>query len=221
MERVNELTKDCFNAIRQIRNLDTMGMPSPESLYTRLTGFIDALLKRGPKEGLAERDVAEMAYAIVALADEIALSQGEPLHSYWLGHMLQLRYFNENLAGEGFFRRLEPLRRDARRVEVLHVYYLCLLFGFQGQYAVRGGEVELLSLIETLHKEMSRSLEFPEELAPDAEPPDEAVVRRRRSPVLWLSLAAVLGAVAVYVGLKMSASSEGEAVVRHVSEMER
>jgi type VI secretion system protein ImpK len=221
MERVNELTKDCFNAIRQIRNLDTMGMPAPEVLHSRLTGFIDALLKRGPKEGLPERDVAEMAYAIVALADEIALSQGEPLHSYWLGHMLQLRYFNENLAGEGFFRRLEALRRDARRAEVLEVYYLCLLFGFQGQYAVRGGEVELLALIETLHKEMGRVLDYPEELAPDAEPPDEAVVRRRRSPVIWLSAAAVLGAVAVYAGLKASAASEGDTVVRHILDESR
>ena len=60
------------------------------------------------------------------------------IRDVWMSNPLQLHYFNENLAGEGFFYRLERILADPRRVEALRVYYLCLLFGFQGKYAVRG-----------------------------------------------------------------------------------
>ena len=51
MTRITELTKDCFNAINQIREAQEGMAPPPETLHQRLRGFIDALLERGPREG--------------------------------------------------------------------------------------------------------------------------------------------------------------------------
>lgn len=209
MKKVTELTKDCFNAISQIREAQEGVSPPPELLHQRLRGYVDALLERGPREGFQERDVRDMAYALVALADEMALAMSENVRRYWMGNLLQLRYFNENVAGEGFFVRLEALRRDARRIEVLEVYYLCLLFGFQGKYAIRGGEIELLNLIDALRGELAQALDVPDELSPSAERPDDFVRKSRsRMPFLWVAVGALALAVGVYAALRMSIASE-------------
>jgi type VI secretion system protein ImpK len=193
--------------------------PPPEILHQRLRGFIDALIERGPREGHQERDVMDMAYALVALADEMAMSMSESVRRYWMGNLLQLRYFNENVAGEGFFTRMEALRRPPQRLEVLEVYYLCLLFGFQGKYAVRGGEIELLNLIEVVRTELSQALDVPDELSPSGERPDDAVLKARgRMPLIWVSVGALVLAVGVYVALRISIGNEGAAARERIAE---
>ena len=210
MKKVTDLTKDCFNAINQIREAQEGVAPPPELLHQRLRGFVDALLDRGPREGYQERDVRDMAYALVALADEMAQGMSENVRRYWTANLLQLRYFNENVAGDGFFTRLEAARRDARRIEVLEVYYLCLLLGFQGKYAIRGGEIELLNLIDALRGELAQALDIPDELSPSAERPDDFVRKARgRMPFLWVAVGALALAVGVYAALRVSIGNEG------------
>ena len=210
MKKITELTKDCFNAINQIREAQEGIAPPPELLHQRLRGFVDDLLERGPREGYQERDVRDMAYALVALADEMALGMSENVRRYWMANLLQLRYFNENVAGEGFFGKLESVRRDARRTEVLEVFYLCLLLGFQGKYAIRGGEIELLNLIDALRGELSQSLDIPNELSPSAERPDDFVRKRRgRLSFLWVAVGALALAVGIYAALRVSIGNEG------------
>jgi type VI secretion system protein ImpK len=219
MKKITDLTKDCFNAINQIREAQDGMAPPPDLLHQRLRGFIDALIERGPREGYQERDVHEMAYALVALADEMALGMSESVRRYWMTNLLQLKYFNENVAGEGFFQRLENIRRDPRKIEVLEVYYLCLLFGFQGKYAVRGGEIELMNLIDALRTELSQALDMPDELSPSGERPDDAVIRRRgRMSFLWVAVASLLLAVGCYVFLRMSIGNEAAATRDRLTE---
>ncbi len=219
MKRITELTKDCFNAINQIREAGEGMAPPAEILHKSLRGYIDALIERGPRHGYQERDVHDMAYALVALADEMALSLSESVRRFWMGNLLQLKYFNENVAGEGFFQRLEAMRRDPRKVEVVEVYYLCLLFGFQGKYAIRGGEIELMNLIETLRVELSQALDIPDELSPSAERPDDAVFKKRgRMGFLWVSVGALMLAVSVYVALRVSIGNEGAAARDRIAE---
>jgi type VI secretion system protein ImpK len=210
MKKVTDLTKDCFNAINQLREAQEGVAPAPEILHQRLRGFIDALLERGPREGYQERDVRDMAYALVALADEMALAMSDNVRRYWMANLLQLRYFNENVAGDGFFTHLEGVRRDPRRIEVLEVYYLCLLLGFQGKYAIRGGEIELLNLIDALRGELAQALDIPDELSPSAERPDDFVRKRRGGlPFLWVAIGALALAVGVYAALRVSIGNEG------------
>lgn len=116
MDKVNEVTKDCFNALVQIRNLADDGFLAPEMLHARVKGFIDELFRSGQRAGIYERDLHDMAYAIVALADEVAMRKSGSIRDVWLSNPLQLQYFSENLAGEGFFFRLEQLLADPRRV---------------------------------------------------------------------------------------------------------
>jgi type VI secretion system protein ImpK len=219
MDTVDEVTSECFNALIQLREHEGP-VASPDLIHQRLSGFVDGVKSRAREHGLADRDAQDMLYAIVALADEIALSKPEPLRGAWVVHPLQMQYFNENLAGEGFFERLEAIRRDRRRVDVLRVYYLCLLFGFQGRYAVRGGELELMRIVDSVRADIEAGMEIPDDLSPNGEPPDEPMVQHGgRNPFLWVSLGIFAIAIAVFVGLKVSLDGKAADLADRVEEL--
>ena len=79
MDRVNEVTRDCFNALVQIRNLPEEGLLAPETFHARMTGFLDELFARGSRAGMSDRDVQDIAYAMAALAVLDALTGYERL----------------------------------------------------------------------------------------------------------------------------------------------
>jgi type VI secretion system protein ImpK len=221
MDTVDEVTSECFNALNQLREYDGPAA-SPDLIHQRLCGFIDGVKQRAREHGIADRDAQDMIYALVALADEIALSKPEPLRGAWIVHPLQLQYFNENLAGEGFFDRMEAIRRDRRRVDVLKVYYLCLVFGFQGRYAIRGGELELMRIVESIRTDVEAGMDVPEDLSPAGEPPDEPQVQHGgRNPFLWVSLGIFAIAIAVFVGLKVSLDGRANELNDRVEELTR
>jgi type VI secretion system protein ImpK len=204
MNVVNEIVAECFHAVTQLREIEGP-VSSPETIHHRLASYVDAARERARERGLSQRDADDVAYAIVALIDEVAMGKEEPLRGYWMSNALQLKLFNENLAGEGFFSRLGELRRDPRRADVLRVYYECLLFGFQGKYSVRGGDLELMRLIDSLRPEIERQIEPPDPLAPAGLPPDMAELKRRgRNPLLWVALGVCALAIALFIGLKLS-----------------
>lgn len=208
MNRVHAATQYCFGAISQIRRLDPSDLPLPELLHQRLNGFVEEMRALLRKSGFDNQDVEDITYAVVALADEVALNSGELISSYWMTNLLQFKYFRENTAGDGFFSRLEIVRRDPSRKDVLEVFTLCLLFGFQGKYRIRGGELELMTLTESLKRDALRPAINTELLSPHGERPTEAIVGVRRNGVLVLAAAAAVAiAVLLYGGLRLSLAS--------------
>jgi type VI secretion system protein ImpK len=221
MDKINEITSECFIALSQLRELDG-GAIAPQAVHGRLKGFVDALRTRAREAGMSGREADDVAYAIVALADEIAMGKPEPLRGYWMGQPLQLVFFNETLAGEGFFARLAEIRRDPRRGDTLRVYYQCLLFGFQGKFSIRGGDLELMRLIDSLRPEVERNIEPPDSLSPAGEPPDEPLVRASSNNLfLYLALGMFAAAIAVFVGLKLSLSRQIAELAARVAELSR
>lgn len=220
MDRVNEVTKEVFNALAQIRRADERSQPMPEMLYQRMRSFIDRAMRRAGELGFSQQDIQDIGYALVGLTDELVMSKGGELRDYWLPRSLQLQLFNTNVAGEGFFNNLQNLRHDPSRMEVLKVYYLCLLFGFQGQYRVRGGEIELASIVEDVGSVLSRAGMIGDTtLAPHAARPQENLGGvRSHMPLVWISLAAVVVAVGIYVGLQLSVNSQADDLIEHIQQ---
>jgi type VI secretion system protein ImpK len=218
MDQIDEITRDCFNAIIQLRRIDPGSSPDPNLLHRRLCNFIDGMINKARQMRIAEADMADAAYAVVALADEVALAMPGAVASFWMYNLLQLRYFNENLAGENFFRRAEQLRADPRRYAVLRVYYLCLLFGFQGRYRISGGENERMAFVESLQQDLVRTKMMQDEiLAPRGNRPAMASSRVRRNlPILWLSGAAIGCALLINLVLHISLSSGVRDVVDRI-----
>jgi type VI secretion system protein ImpK len=221
MDKINEITSECFIALSQLRDLDSPAI-SPELVHDRMKGFVEAMRGRAREQGLPGRDTEDMAYAIVALADEVAMGKPEPIRGYWMGRPLQLGFFNETLAGEGFFTRLAELRRDPRRADTLRIYYQCLLLGFQGKYSIRGGDLELMRLIDTLRPEIERHIEAPDTLSPAGDPPDEPLLRASgKNTFLWVALGVFAVAIAVFVGLRLSLSHQVADLAARVDELGR
>ena len=85
--------------------------------------------------------IQHVKYAMAALIDEIILHSSWKGSVEWLGQPLQLYFFAEHLAGEGFFTRLDMLRLDPiNNCDLLEVYYVCLQLGFSGIYRIKGQE---------------------------------------------------------------------------------
>jgi type VI secretion system protein ImpK len=221
MDRVNEVTKEVFNALAQIRRADDRSQPMPEMLYQRMRSFIDRAMRRASELGFSQQDVQDIGYALVGLTDELVMSKGGELRDYWLPRSLQLQLFNTNIAGEGFFNNLQNIRHDPSRMEVLKVYYLCLLFGFQGQYRVRGGEIELASIIEDVGASLSRAGMIREAgLAPHAARPQENVGgTRSHMPLVYISIAAVAASLGIYFFLQYMVDKQAETLVEHLDEL--
>lgn len=221
MDRIDDLTADVFNFLIQLRRLDANAQPPPETVLQRLRTLIDTMGKRAGDLGLSREDVLEITYAIVALADEAAIFAGGNLRQYWMQRPLALQYFNEAVAGENFFNRVNALRQDPRRIDVVRVYYTCLVLGFQGKYRVRGGEAELAAVMDQLAGDLSRAgLLGPELLSVHGDRPAGEVRTRTRAdlPVVGLAAAAVVISLVLYVGLRISLSGEVNTVLNRIAQ---
>jgi len=220
MDRVTEITKDGFNAVTQLRATDDLAGVHPEQLHTRLCGFVDELLRRAAAAGFGREEANDLAYPVVALADEVVLSRGgDELRAFWSARPLQLHFFKENVAGEEFFTRLDAIRRDPRRAELLRAYYLALVLGFQGRYRVRGGDLELMGLVDGLARELAKGRKSDEEaLSPSGERPSGGLVDARRAgPLLLIAGGALVVAIILYIGLRFSLASGTDAVVSRIA----
>jgi type VI secretion system protein ImpK len=221
MDRIDDLTADVFNFLIQLRRLDANAQPPPETVLQRLRTLIDTMGKRAADLGFSREDVLEITYAIVALADEAAIFAGGALRQFWMQRPLALQYFNEAVAGENFFNRVVALRQDPRRVEVVRVYYTCLVLGFQGKYRVRGGEAELAAIMDQLAGDLSRAgLLGPELLSVHGDRPAGEVRTRTRAdlPVVGLAAAAVVISLVLYVGLRISLGNEVSTVLNRIAQ---
>ena len=211
MDRVTEITEAVFNALSQIIVMDSDSVPMPEMVHQQLTIYVEQAARSASKAGFSQSDTEDIRYALVALIDETMLQRGGALREFWLPRVLQLRYFNENVAGEAFFARLDSIRKDPNRRDVLRVYFLCMLFGFQGQYRIRGGQVELADIMDRVRDDLQRSniLNGDLPLSPRGPRPTEPIADSRRNLLLvWVSLVAATASILLYIGLKLSLVSQ-------------
>jgi type VI secretion system protein ImpK len=223
MDRIDELTADCFNFLIQLRRTDPNAQPPPESVQQRMRSLIENMQRRGLDLNLSREDILEISYAIVALADEVAVYYGsQNLRQFWLSRPLQLSLFQTNVAGDQFYDRLAALRQDPRRIEVVRVYYMCLVLGFQGKYRVQGGEAPLQAEIDRLAGDLGKANLFgPEQLSQHGErPPGEAVSGTKAAlPIVGLAVGAVVIALVFYVALRVSLSNEVSSVLDRITQL--
>lgn len=163
-----------------------------------------ALVLKAPAE-----DVYLSKFAFCALVDETMLMSPSAARAEWERKPLQLELFGEQLAGERFFHHLEKLRSETPpRLQVLEVFHLCLLLGFQGQYALEGSE-KLGYLTARLGDDLAHIKGKRASFAPHWAPPDQIMNALRNDVPLWVigSVFACLGLLA-FTGLRWSLAQQ-------------
>lgn len=182
----------------------------PDGFRSRMKQALREIASTAARKGYSAEDVQEANFAVVAFLDETVLTV-DPSAGEWAKKSLGEELFAQRSAGEVFFKRLETLRanRDSLALaEVLEVYYLCLLLGYEGKFA-GGAKAELQLLMTNLRDRIERIFGRNPEFSPDGALPDEPVgVAPAADPLdrqaKLFALAALILAVLCFLGFSLS-----------------
>lgn len=121
---------------------ETANLGQPDQLRRLLNSYFKDFERSALSHRKSPEAVELVRYALAAFIDETIVNTENNCRETWIANPLAVTYFNDSLAGENFFKRLESLLPDMQRnLETLEVYYLCLALGFQGRYRLSGPEV--------------------------------------------------------------------------------
>lgn len=121
---------------------ETANLGQADQLKRLLTAYFKDFERTCLSHGKPAEAVEQGKYALAAFIDETIINSESSVRETWIAEPLQTAFFNDNLAGENFFKRLEAMLPDLKRnLEVIEVYYLALALGFQGRYRLSGPEV--------------------------------------------------------------------------------
>lgn len=111
-----------------------------------LREFEDRALRHRYRESIVQ--VAK--FGLASFIDETVLTNNFPLKEDWEKYPLQLEYFGEQLAGNKFYDKLEAMIRQIEvTADAVEVYYVCMLLGFKGRFAVYDKEKLLATMQKT------------------------------------------------------------------------
>lgn len=177
-------------------------MGSAAELRQRLQVALDNMVGSGRAAGIAEPDLADMRYAVVAFLDEQILKSNWPGRNEWMSQPLQLVLFNQYTAGEHFFTRLRALLGEGRS-EAIAAYQLCLSLGFRGQFGTGGDPAALSGFSQAALQQVARSLPRADKLGPHAVPAERAEqVKSTNAPLIAFAAGGLLIALGLLFGLE-------------------
>lgn len=172
-----------------------------EAFRAHVKSLLAAADQEARAAGYSPEYVRNAVYAFIAFLDESVLNSNQPMFSSWPRQPLQEEIFGEHVAGENFFRHLRQLlgEQDSEQLaDVLEVYELCLVLGFEGRYSA--GEKGELHWFTTAAAEKIARIRGPAgPLSPQWGPGAEESLPRARDP--WLMRLGVAAAVLLTVAL--------------------
>jgi type VI secretion system protein ImpK len=121
-----------------------------ESFRRRMKATLQEVEQVAVTAGYDVRDVRDTHFAVVAFLDSVVLHSKDPVRTEWERKTLQEELFGKSDAGIVFFEKLEHFRsrQDSRQLaDILEVYLLCLLLGFEGRYS-GGARGELDGIVQ-------------------------------------------------------------------------
>jgi type VI secretion system protein ImpK len=146
-----------------------------ETFRRRIKASLSEINRDAGLREFSSEEIDQAHFAIVAFLDEAVLTSNDPSVSSWGKKSLQEELFGQAHAGEDYFRRLDELmaRRDSPHLaDILEVYLLCLLLGYEGHYALRN-KAELHMLIDEVRQRVDRIRGHSPRFSPEVDLPME------------------------------------------------
>lgn len=171
------------------------GIVQPSNdLRPKIAAMLQDFEKRAERYRFSPKIIQVSKFALASFVDETVLTNNFPLKDEWEKYPLQLEYFGEQLAGDKFFDKLEAMLKQIEITQdAVEVYYVCMLLGFKGRYAVYEKEKLLAIMQKTANALVKVGKIKPVELSPhwfandQPKPPEE-----RRMPT-WAKISAFAG----------------------------
>ncbi|NNE66500.1 MAG: DotU family type IV/VI secretion system protein [Pyrinomonadaceae bacterium] len=175
------------------------------SLRPKVAKLLDEFEKRGERYRFNHKVVRVAKFALASFVDETVLTNNFPLKDEWEKYPLQLEYFGEQLAGNKFFDKLEAMLKQMKvTADAVEVYYVCMLLGFKGRYAVYDQD-KLISIMRKTAKALLKAGKLvPTELSPNWLVNDQPAPPKKRGMPSWAKISAFAGvalALVVYMGM--------------------
>jgi len=200
--------QEVFAAIVRLR-FRRQDVPNADAFRSQIKQALRSAEQEAVSRGYKPDDVNRAIFVIVGFLDESVLTSRNPAFAEWPRLPLQAELFGHQLAGEVVFQELQKIlgRPDSpEAADLLEVFDLCLLLGFQGKYAA-GGRGDLIAIMAMVKEKIQR-VRGPSPLSPRGGLPTDAVWFNRTDPLIRkLSIAvvaALIGAILLFVIFKFA-----------------
>lgn len=196
---------------------DTKELGAIEQVRARLHRLFQTAEEQGRSAGIPQDTLTQAQYAVAAYMDEMVINSRWSLREHWASKPLQYDFFGEFVAGEGFYKRLDVVRNTLPvNVELLEVFALCLIFGFEGQYRLHDREM-LKGVLQDVTREIQAKRGEAALLSPRGRRPDELMEVVKRELPAWAILVTSAGLVLLfYLALSFLSSQDAGHVVEQL-----
>lgn len=168
------------------------GIVAPSNdLRPKVAAMLQDFEKRAERYRFNHKIIQVSKFGLAAFVDETVLLNNFPNREQWEKYALQLEYFGEQLAGNKFFEKLEAMfnQIDVTK-DAVEVYYVCMLLGFKGRYAVYEQDKLLAIMQKTANALVKAGKIVPVELSPHWLANDQPEPPKKRGMPVWAKLMA-------------------------------
>ncbi len=155
-----------------------------------LKDFEDRALRYRHRESI----IQVTKFALASFVDEAVLTNDFNLKEEWEKYPLQLEHFGEHLAGNKFYEKLDAMIPQIEvTADAVEVYYVCMLLGFKGRYAVYEHE-KLQGIMQKTADALVKAGKITKiELSPHWLVQDQPIPPERKGMPSWAKMAAFGG----------------------------
>jgi type VI secretion system protein ImpK len=171
------------------------GIVTPSNdLRPKVASMLNDFEKRAERYRFNHKLIQVAKFALAAFVDETVLLNNFPNREQWEKYALQLEYFGEQLAGNKFFEKLEAMLGQIEVTkEAVEVYYVCMLLGYKGRYAVYEQDKLLAIMERTANALVKVGKIVPVELSPHWFANDQPKPPEKKGMPVWAKLTALGG----------------------------
>lgn len=169
-------------------------VPASNDLRPKVAAMLNDFEKRAERYRFNHKIIQVSKFALAAFVDETVLLNNFPNRDQWEKYALQLEFFGEQLAGNKFFEKLEAMLNQIEVTkDAVEVYYVCMLLGYKGRYAVYEQDKLLATMQRTANALVKAGKIVPVELSPHWLANDQPEPPKKRGMPVWAKITALGG----------------------------
>ena len=171
------------------------GIVAPSnSLRPQVAALLEDFERRAERYRFSHKIIQVSKFALASFVDETVLTNNFPLRDEWEKYPLQLEYFGEQLAGNKFFEKLQAMLKQIEATQdAVEIYYVCMLLGFKGRYAIYEKDRLLAIMQSTANALVKVGKIRPVELSPNWLANDQPEPPKKKGMPVWAKISAVGG----------------------------